>query len=63
MIRYERDAAGADKPIVIMRWAEVSGETYEWLQYGDEPDGDDPAAGPVEVPDGLNERYPGLRAA
>ena len=30
--RYERDADGADKPIVIVQWARVTGFAYEWLQ-------------------------------
>jgi transcriptional regulator with XRE-family HTH domain len=32
--RYESDAEGADKPIVIMRWADVTGFDYRWLQSG-----------------------------
>jgi transcriptional regulator with XRE-family HTH domain len=39
--RYERDEHGADKQIVILRWAEVSGFDPNWLWQGDDPpDGD-----------------------
>lgn len=36
--RYESDAQGADKPIVLMRWAEVTGYDCEWLSSGQMPD-------------------------
>lgn len=39
--RYERDEKGADKQIVILRWAEVSGFDPDWLWGGDDPLGPD----------------------
>lgn len=45
--RYESDVDGAEKPIVIMRWAEVSGYSYEWLLEGDEDHG---APTPESIP-------------
>jgi len=36
--RYERDEPGANKPIVIMQWARVTGYDYHWL-LGDEEGG------------------------
>lgn len=56
--RYETDVPGADKPIVIMRWAEVTGFDYDWLQNGD---GISPNTATDRATDSL--RYPERYAA
>lgn len=43
VVRYEGDDPGAEKPIVLIRWAEVTGYDLAWLQYG--------IAGPDGTPD------------
>lgn len=35
VVRYESDVDGANKPIVLMRWADVTGYDYEWLKGED----------------------------
>lgn len=35
--RYETDTDGSNKPIVLIRWAEVTGYDLNWLMYGDDP--------------------------
>jgi transcriptional regulator with XRE-family HTH domain len=43
VVRYENDEPGANKPIVIMRWAEVTGYALSWI-YGDSTGSDDKQA-------------------
>jgi transcriptional regulator with XRE-family HTH domain len=32
--RYEADEPGTDKPIVLIRWAEVTGFDQNWIEHG-----------------------------
>jgi hypothetical protein len=47
--RYEADAVGADKPIVILRWAEKSGFDPRWLWQGDDDDPESEVSAPVTL--------------
>lgn len=59
--RYEADAEGADKPIVLMRWAEVTDFDYDWLVHGDSPpDGSPEQAGRASmwIPGTVHQLHP-----
>lgn len=43
VIRYEADEPGADKPIVLIRWADVTGYDLDWLRHGIKPGGPPPS--------------------
>jgi transcriptional regulator with XRE-family HTH domain len=54
VVRYEGNAQGADKPIVLMRWAQVTDFDYEWLTDGDMPSPNDPTTGDTSDNSGVN---------
>lgn len=66
VVRYESDAEGADKPIVLMRWADVTGYSLDWLRYGDaQPTDDGQTSTPNTGTDdgGVTIGFPVIRAA
>lgn len=51
IVRYERDDPGTDKPIMLIRWAEVTGFDLDWLLHGDQPTSPEPTSSPRTNPD------------
>jgi transcriptional regulator with XRE-family HTH domain len=43
VVRYESDVPGTESPLVLYRWAQVTGFDHAWLVDGD--GGDDPITG------------------
>ena len=50
VVRYEADAPGTSKPLVIIQWARATGFDYEWLQTGEEGGAPDTRVDTIRYP-------------